>query len=636
MCGITGILNVDGRPVSVAQLRRMTDVVRHRGPDGEGFWTNSFVGLGHRRLAIIDLSPLGHQPMQTEDGSVTIAYNGEVYNFLELRTELEAQGHCFRSQTDTEVVLKAYLEWGAECVRRFNGMFAFAIWDNRANRLFIARDRYGIKPLYYWYRDGVLVFGSEIKSILKHPDVSVDVSIEALNEYFSFQNVFTDLTLFEGIRLLPAAHTLTVTLGDRASFQACRYWDYDFREEDGLSGEEYLEELHHRFEQAVNRQLISDVEVGAYLSGGMDSGAVTCLAARSFPNLKTFTCGFDLSSASGMELSFDERQKAEFLSSRYGTEHYEVVLKAGDMERVMPRLIWHLEDPRVGQSYPNYYISRLASKFVKVSLSGAGGDEMFAGYPWRYYRAVVNDSRDEYLHKYYTYWHRLIPDSLKPKFYQPDVYPRVWNHQTKDVFASVMNGRALRLGTPEDYVNHSLYFESKTFLHGLLEVEDKLSMAHGLETRVPFLDNDLVDFAMRVPVKYKLRNLTEVVRLNENTVGKSAVHFGQTNDGKVLLRQALQRYLPPDYANGVKQGFSAPDASWFKGQSIEYIKTIFTDPKARVYDYFQPDTVKSLLGEHFSGAQNRRLLIWSLLCFEWWLRVFRDGQPPEGQPTGRS
>jgi asparagine synthase (glutamine-hydrolysing) len=636
VCGITGIFNLDGHPVSISVLRRMTDVVRHRGPDGEGFWTESFIGFGHRRLAIIDLSPLGHQPMQTEDGSLVITYNGEIYNFPNLRVELEARGHRFRSQSDTEVVLKAYQEWGPQCVRRFNGMFAFAIWDRNAHRLFIARDRYGVKPLYYYFKNGTFLFGSEIKSILQHPDVSVNVSIEALNEYFSFQNIFSDLTLFDGIKLLPAAHTLTLTLGNERSLETCRYWDYDYREDDRMSADEYVEELDRLFEQAVNRQLLSDVEIGAYLSGGMDSGAITCVAAQTFKNLKTFTCGFDVSSASGLELSFDERQKAEFLSGRYGTEHYETVLKAGDMERVMPELIWHLEDLRVGQSYPNYYVSRLASKFVKVTLSGAGGDEIFAGYPWRYYRAVVNDDAEHYLEKYYRYWQRLIPDSLKPQFYQASIYPRIQGHETLDVFRSVMNGHASGIQSPEDYVNRSLYFESKTFLHGLLEVEDKLSMAHGLETRVPFLDNDLVDFAMHVPVRHKLRDLGAVVRLNENTPGaKTEQYFAQTNDGKIVLRRALSKYMPKDYTDGVKQGFAAPDASWFKGQSIDYIRGLFGDKKARIYDFLQPATVHALLEEHFTGQQNRRLLIWSLLCFEWWCRVFLDGQRPASSGSGR-
>jgi asparagine synthase (glutamine-hydrolysing) len=605
----------------------MTDVVRHRGPDGEGFWTSAFVGFGHRRLAIIDLSPLGHQPMQTEDGLLTITYSGEVYNYQNLRVALESRGHRFRSQTDTEVVLHAYQEWGVDCVHRLNGMFAFALWDEREHRLLLARDRYGIKPLYYYYKNGTLLFGSEVKSILQHPEAAARVSIEALNEYFSFQNVFTDLTLFEDVRLLPAAHVLTLTLGDQASLRTRRYWDYDFSEAENGSAEEYQEELRRLFEQAVSRQLVSDVEVGAYLSGGMDSGAITAIASRNLPHLKTFTCGFDLSSASGLELGFDERQKAEFLSNLNKTEHYEVVLKAGDMERVMPPLIWHLEDPRVGQSYPNFYVARLAAKFVKVVLSGAGGDELFAGYPWRYYRAVVNHDAEHYLDKYYRYWQRLIPDSLKPRFYQPSAYPRVLAHQTKDVFRAVMNGKAAGPESAADYVNRSLYFEIKTFLHGLLVVEDKLSMAHGLETRVPFLDNDLVDFAMRIPVRYKLRSLGDVVRLNENEPGsKTQRYFEQTSDGKILLREVLSQYVPATYTQGIKQGFSAPDASWFKGESIDYIRNLFNDRRARLYDYIQPDTVQTLLGEHFSGQTNRRLLIWSLLCFEWWCRVFLDGE----------
>ncbi|MCF8299235.1 MAG: asparagine synthase (glutamine-hydrolyzing) [Saprospiraceae bacterium] len=623
MCGITGIFNVNGSPVSINTLKKMTDVIKHRGPDGEGFWTDSFIGFGHRRLAIIDLSPLGHQPMQTEDGNYFISYNGEVYNFQNIRIELEAKGYHFRSKTDSEVVLKSYREWGKDCVHKFNGMFAFAIWDKLKNKLFIARDRYGIKPLYYYYKNGTFLFGSEIKAILQHPMVSVDVSIPALNEYFSFQNIFSDLTLFNEIKLLPAAHTISIKLADQNSFKMDKYWDYNFQEDNSIDETEALEELNRLFEQAVNRQLISDVEVGSYLSGGIDSGAITCVAANNFTNLKTFTAGFDLSSASGLELAFDERGKSEFLSNLYKTEHYEVVLKAGDMERVMPELIWHLEDPRVGQSYPNYYVSRLASKFVKVVLSGAGGDELFAGYPWRYYRAVINDDFEHYIEKYYKYWLRLIPDRFKPDFYNSDIYPEILNYQTRDVFRKVFDYEITDIHSPEEYVNHSLYFESKTFLHGLLLVDDKLSMAHSLESRVPFLDNDLVDFAMKLPVNLKLKNLTDIIRINENEPGpKSSKYFEKTNDGKIILRNALTKYVPRDYANGIKQGFSAPDASWFKGESIDYIKALLMDKSALIYNYLQPKKINELMNEHFEGGNNRRLLIWSLLNFEWWLKTF--------------
>ncbi len=624
MCGIAGIFNLDGRPVSQNILRKMTDIIKHRGPDGEGFWSNTCIGFGHRRLAIIDLTPAGHQPMQSDDGNLIIIHNGEVYNFQNLRIQLEAKGYMFHSTTDTEVVLKSYQEWGEKCVEHFNGMFAFAIWDVKNKKLFIARDRYGIKPVYYFYKNGEFIFGSEIKSILQHPSYSVSVSLKALNEYFSFQNIFSDLTLFEGIKLLPPAHTLTLKANDKNSLRIEKYWDYNFSEDSSLTEEDCLNEVERLFEQAVNRQLVSDVEVGSFLSGGMDSGSVTCIAARNFKNLKTFTCGFDLSSASGLELGYDERQKAEYLSNMYKTEHYEIILKAGDMERVMHDLIWQLEDLRVGQSYPNYYISRFASKFVKVVLAGSGGDELFAGYPWRYYRAVVNDDRQHYQDKYYRYWQRLIPDSFKPRFYNPDIYPEVLKYQTKDVFIDVLNKFGKEVKTPEDYVNLSLYFESKTFLHGLLVVEDKLSMAHSLETRVPFLDNDLVDFAMKVPIHYKLKNLSEVIRINENETGpKIEKFFQQTNDGKIILRKALSKFVPAEYTFGKKQGFSAPDASWFKGESIDYIKDLLYNKRARIYDYFQQDTVKELMNEHFDGKTNRRLLIWSLLCFEWWNRIFK-------------
>lgn len=623
MCGITGIFNVNGAPVSVSLLKKMTDIISYRGPDGEGFWVDSFIGFGHRRLAIIDLTPLGHQPMQTEDGKYIISYNGEVYNFQTLRIELEEKGYHFRSRTDTEVVLNAFKEWGKSCVNKFNGMFAFAIWNNLNKELFIARDRYGIKPLYYYYKNGFFVFGSEIKSILQHPDVSVNVSIPALNEYFSFQNIFSDHTLFNDIFLLPAASILSISLECNKEPRIEKYWDYRFVEDYSLNEQSATENLSFLFEQAVNRQLVSDVEVGSYLSGGIDSGSITSVAAKNFPNLKTFTAGFDLSSASGMELSFDERAKSEYLSNLYKTEHYEVVLKAGDMERVMQQIIWHIEDPRVGQSYPNFYVARLASKFVKVVFSGAGGDELFAGYPWRYYRAVVNDDFNHYAEKYYKYWLRLIPDSFKPNFYQPHIYPEILAHPTIDVFSNVFSYKIDQVNSPEEYVNHSLYFEIKTFMHGLLMVEDKLSMAHSLETRVPFLDNDLVDFAMRIPVKYKLKNLSEIVAFNENEVGpKTSRYFERTNDGKIILRNALSRYVPQDYSNGLKQGFSAPDASWYKGESIDYIKKLLFDKRARIYEYLQPVKVHELLNEHFEGKTNRRLLIWSLLNFEWWLKVF--------------
>ena len=622
MCGIAGYLNRDGEPGSAVTMRKMTDIIAHRGPDGEGSFVEGGVALGHRRLAIIDLSPAGHQPMMSADGRLVITYNGELYNFQELRTELEALGCQFRSRTDTEVILYAYARWGENALLRFNGMFAFAIWDRQRKELFLARDRYGIKPLYVSERGDTFAFGSEVKAILEHPAFNAVVDKEALLEYFTFQNFFTPRTLFQGIQLMPAAHWLRVTKDSGGVGKWTSYWDYAFQEPEQPGDErEYLEELDRLFRQAVRRQLVSDVEIGSYLSGGMDSGSITALAALEFSNLKSFTCGFDLNSASGLELSFDERASAEFMSYKFRTEHYEMVLKAGDMERVLPGLAWHLEEPRVGQSYPNFYVAQLASKFVKVCLAGTGGDELFGGYPWRYYRAVVNDDFEHYVDKYYQFWQRLIDNRHIQKVFRP-IWSEVSEVWTRDIFRDVFQHHAPQFTRPEDYINHSLYFEAKTFLHGLLVVEDKLSMAHSLETRVPFLDNDLVDFAMRLPVRLKLGNLQEVLRINENEPGKDRKHFEKTRDGKLLLRTMMARYIPKQITDGVKQGFSAPDASWFKGDSIEFVRRRLLGKHVRIYDYLDADAVRELVNEHLEGKVNRRLLVWSLLNVEQWLEGF--------------
>lgn len=622
MCGIAGILNFNGEPASQVFLQRMAAAIAHRGPDGEGFYIDGPLGFAHRRLSIIDLTSGGHQPMLSSDGRYVLSYNGEIYNFQQLRLELEVLGHQFHSRSDTEVLLNALIEWGDGAMPRLNGMFAFSFWDKRERTLMLARDRYGIKPLYWTQQQGTLLFGSEVKAIIAHPSYRVSLDKEALLEYFTFQNFFTDRTLFEGVRLLPAGTVMRID-AESGAIANSRYWDFHFAEPAApLAPEEYVEEFDRLFQQAVNRQLVSDVDVGAYLSGGLDSGAITALAAKQLPYIKTFTTGFDLNSASGVELAFDERAKAEYMSYLFKTEHYEMVLKAGDMERVMPRLTHHLEEPRVGQSYPNFYTAQLAGKFAKVVLSGTGGDELFGGYPWRYYRAVVNDDFEHYIDKYYSFWHRLIPNTAIQQVFKP-IWKDVRHVWTRDIFRDVFTMHGEQLSRPEDYVNHSLYFESKTFLHGLLVMEDKLSMAHGLETRVPFLDNDLVDFAMRVPVNQKLGNLAEVVRVNENEPGiKTENYYQNTKDGKLLLRNAMRRYVPEEVTSRAKQGFSAPDASWFKGESIDFLRrTVFND-RARMYEFLDRDAIQALVNEHLDGKKNRRLLIWSLLSFEQWCQTF--------------
>jgi asparagine synthase (glutamine-hydrolysing) len=620
MCGITGYLNLNQAPASPVILQKMTDAIKHRGPDGEGHWIEENVAIGHRRLSIIDLSPAGHQPMISSDHRYILSYNGEIYNYRELRTELEAVGYWFRSKTDSEVLLHAYMEWGKDALLKFNGMFAFAIWDRKDKVLFLARDRYGVKPLYWARQGNTLAFGSEQKAILAQPGFERKLNKPALLEYFTFQNIFTDQTLLEDVHLFPAGHYALIH-SEKGEVKPIQYWDYRFREPNvAAEKQEYIEELDRLFRQAVNRQLVSDVELGSYLSGGMDSGSITALAAMQFPYLKSFTCGFDLSSASGIELAFDERTKAEAMSARFKTEHYEMVLKAGDMERCLPKLAYHLEEPRVGQSYPNFYAAKLASKFVKVVLSGSGGDELFGGYPWRYYRAANSQNFEQYIDQYYLYWQRLVDNRHLKQMFSP-VWGDVSHVWTRDILRDVFATHDNDLNRPEDYINHSLYFEAKTFLHGLFVVEDKLSMAHSLESRVPFMDNDLVNFAMQCPVGLKLNNLTEVLRLNENDpLDKQEQYFQKTNDGKQILRDMMSRHIPNDITRAEKQGFSSPDASWFKGESIEFVRRSLLNGNARIYDVLDKQAVSPLIEQHLNGENNRRLLIWSLLNVEEWMK----------------
>jgi asparagine synthase (glutamine-hydrolysing) len=605
-------------------LQAMTDALAHRGPDGEGHWIRENVGIGHRRLAIIDLSPLGHQPMVSNDSRYVLTFNGMIYNHREIRADLEARGHHFRGSSDTEVVLNALIEWGPEAFIRFNGMFALGFYDSTERKMLLARDRYGIKPLYVSQQGDVFAFASEQKAILARSSFVRRLDKPALMEYLTFQNILSERTLLQDIELLPAGHYAVLDLRAASpKLAATQYWDFDFREESPeASHEEYVEELDRLFVQAVNRQLLSDVEVASYLSGGMDSGSITAIAATSFPGMKTFTCGFDLSSASGMELAFDERAVAEAMSAAFKTEQYEIVLKSGDMERSLPALAHHLEEPRVGQSYPNYYAAQLASKFVKVVLSGAGGDELFGGYPWRYYRATSSRNFEDYVDSYYDYWQRLTtPDELRG--FAAPIRDAVADYSTRDVFRGVYPEQPKALDRPEDYINQSLYFEAKTFLHGLLVVEDKLSMAHGLESRVPFLDNDLVDFVMRVPVKYKLNNLAEVARLNENEPGdKSETFFERSKDGKQILRDAMSRHIPASVTGRAKQGFSSPDASWFKGESIDFVRRQLGGASP-LFDILDRDAVTEALESHLNGTENRRLLVWGLLNLHEWLSQVR-------------
>ncbi|MBF0326582.1 MAG: asparagine synthase (glutamine-hydrolyzing) [Alphaproteobacteria bacterium] len=633
MCGLAGIVELSGRPLEPEVLQRMTASLAHRGPDGGAIVTGQGFGMGHRRLAVIDLSAASAQPMRSADGRFTLAYNGELYNFRELRAELEAKGVRFTSCGDAEVVLQALITWGAEAISRFNGMFALALWDQARRRLLLARDRYGIKPLYYAHDAHDFIFASEIKALLVHSRRLRQIDKAALVEYLNFQNFFTDRTLYAGVAILPPGHILEIG-PEHPQPHLSRYWDYDFREiADERSMDEVVEEFDALFRQAVHRQMVSDVPIGTFLSGGVDTGMIAANAARQRPGMCSFTIGFDLHSASGLELAFDERAPAEHMSYLFGTEHYEMVLKAGDMERAMPRLMRHIEEPRVGQCYPNYYAAQLASKFGKVVLSGVGGDELFGGYPWRYFRSMHSESFDAFANDYFAYWQRIVPADRLERLCAPMGGAQV-HASAQDIFRGVFRQPPGTVRGPADYINLCLYFEAKTFLHGLLVIEDKLSMAHGLETRVPFLDNDLVDFAMRLPVRFKLGRLAELIRLDENDPGpKGQRYFDRTNDGKLLVRKASLRYIPQVIAEAHKQGFSGPDASWFRGESINFVRRRFLDGSAAIYEFLDRKTAEDLLADHLEGRENRRLFVWSLLCLEEWCQQVLHMSDTDGLRT---
>lgn len=628
MCGIAGIFNLDGESVDESLLQRMSAALKHRGPDGNGVFVDRNLGIAHQRLAIIDLSDAAAQPMQSNSGRWTISFNGCIYNYKELREELRAKGYSFRSTSDAEVIAEGLNAEGVSFFERLNGMFAIAAWDAEERCLYLSRDRFGVKPLYYYFNGKKLLFASEVKAFMPHPAYQVELDHDALNEYFTFQNMFRFKTLFKGVILLPPANTVKI---DSQSLKVKHHswWDYDFSEVDEqMSFDEAVSETERLLAQSVERQMISDVPVGSYLSGGMDSGSITAIASRHLPRISTFTCGFDMSEVTGKEANYDERRDAELMANHYKTEHYEQVINAGDLSWSLPRVVWHLEDLRVGMSYPNYYISRLASKFVKVCLQGTGGDELYGGYPWRYYHVFQSVNQQEYFDSYYSFWQRLVPDKQKPQLFQDSVLNELQGAEDpRTVFERVfLFNDKLAYDTPEQHIQNSLYFEIKTFLHGLLLVGDKLSMANGLEERFPFLDNDLVNFAQKVPVKHKLGKLEEMKRVDENQTKKGRLRYREFDDGKSVLRRAMMDFIPKKIVERKKQGFSAPDESWYRGENLNYVQEILLNKKTISTEFIREDYIRNIVNEHLEHKANHRLLIWSFLNFEMWCRVFLDGQ----------
>lgn len=628
MCGIAGIYKVNGNETSIAEVRNMINIMSHRGPDGDGIFVDKNVGLGHKRLAILDISDNGAQPMLSSDGVWLLVFNGCIYNFHELKVELISLGHTFKSTSDTEVIVEGIARFGVSFFERLNGMFAIAAYNKKSRELWLSRDRFGIKPLYYYFQGGTFLFGSEVKAFLKHPAFKKEINYNSLNEYFTFQNIFSFNTLFKGVKMLPPANTIKISVQTN-EIEHHSWWDYDFADTDEkMTFNDAKEETERLFRQSVKRQMVSDVPVGSYLSGGMDSCSIAVIASEKINRLTTFTCGFDMSSVTGVEANYDERRDAEIVANHIKSEHYEQVINAGDLKWSLPRLVWHLEDLRVGMSYPNYYISRLASKFVKVCLQGTGGDELFGGYPWRYYRVFKSLDKEDYFEQYYNFWQRLVPDSEKSKLFNANTLRNISDvNAPRKIFERVfLFNDKLKYDTPEQHINNSLYFEIKTFLPSLFLVGDKLSMASGLEERFPFMDNDLVDFAQKIPVKHKLGNLESMKIIDENQFGFKKQSYTEHDDGKNVLRKAMEKFVPERIINRKKQGFSAPDESWYRGENAAYVKDLLLGKNIACHEFIEPEFIKKTIHEHCELRINHRLLLWSLMNFEWWCRLFLNDE----------
>jgi len=625
MCGIVGVYNLNGESFSLKHIKGMAESIAHRGPDGEGYFVKDNIALAHKRLAILDVSEKGAQPMTSRDGKWVVVFNGCIYNFMEIKQELKTRGHYFVSNSDTEVITEGLSAFGPAIFEKFNGMFAIGAWNTEEKTLYLSRDRFGVKPLYYWFNGKTIAFASEIKAILRHPDYSIDVNTYALNEYFTFQNQFTFQTLFKDVYMLPQANTIKINK-DSTYVKHHAWWDYDFNNPDEkMSFDDARDETLRIFKQAVTRQMISDVPVGSYLSGGMDSGSIVAIASKHVERLTTFTCGFDMSEVTGVEANYDERRDAELIANHFKTEHFEQVMNAGDIRWSLPKVVWHIEDLRVGMSYSNYYISRLASKFSKVCLQGTGGDELYGGYPWRYYRVFDSISQENFFDQYYGFWQRLVPDNEKRDLFTDKVYNSIDVNEPRKIFERVFTfNNKLKYDTPEHHIQNSLYFEIKTFLPGLLLVGDKLSMASGLEERFPFLDNDLVNFAQKIPVRHKLANLENMKRIDENEFGNKSALYREYNDGKNVLRQAMSELIPEKIVNRKKQGFSSPDESWYRGENAAYVKELLLDRRAASSSFINPSYIRKITDEHINKRINHRLLIWSLMNFELWCRLFLE------------
>jgi asparagine synthase (glutamine-hydrolysing) len=632
MCGICGIFYPDRQQrVDRDTLAAMNQQIAHRGPDDDGFYVRENIGLAMRRLSIIDVQT-GHQPISNEDESLWIVFNGEIYNHRELRQDLEARGHRYRTRSDTETIVHLYEQYGSDCVRHLQGMFAFAIWDQPRRRLFLARDRLGIKPLYYRYDGKSLLFGSEIKALLAYPDVRPEFNRRTLAEYLAFGYLAGEETMYAGIRKLMPGHTLM--LDESGEVEISSYWDLNVNsDEGGRTRESYVHEYRERLEEAVRSHLMSDVPLGVFLSGGLDSSAVAALTARIRNNqIETFAVGYG-------EEDYSELPFARAVAQHIGSEHHEVRLSRDDFFQTLPLCIWHEDEPVVWpSSVPLYFVSRLARERVKVVLTGEGSDETLAGYT-RYAWTLLNSRMD-------NVYRSLTPSGLRralrdgilasplsaalrrklehtfllrdgaswPAFYFDNFYSAFSAAEQNELLTtgSKLSADDAYAGSMHfwdqskgELLHRLLYADIKTYLVELLMKQDQMSMAASIESRVPFLDHSLVEFTASIPAKYATKGMA----------------------GKFILKSAVEDLLPKSIIYRQKMGFPTPWAYWLAGPQLETLEQLLLEPRTLSRGYFRAEAISSLFSEHRGGRRDNGNRIWRLLNLELWMRVCLDRDP---------
>ena len=638
MCGIVGVINTSSSPEK-SLLEKMCRIMTHRGPDGEGYYFNGAVALGHRRLSVIDLDG-GKQPMSNKacpecnrrNGTLWITYNGEIYNFPELRKELIGKGHKFRTRSDTETIIHAYEEYGVKCLDRLRGMFAFGIWDERKKVLFLARDRLGKKPLYYYFDDKQFVFASELKSILQNKEIPKRVNPDALVDYFTYHYIPFPQTIFKDIHKLAPGHFMTVRPVSSSSAEhnaglsinISQYWDIQYEPDYSLSEDEWVEILREKLKEAVKIRLISDVPLGAFLSGGIDSSSIVALMSMVQESpVKTFSIGF-------REKDFNELKYAREVARRFGTDHHEMIVEPDALE-VLPRLAWEFDEPFADSSaIPTYYVSKIAREHVTVILSGDGGDETFAGY--RRYLWANDMQRYDWLPALMKKIIFGIPASLLPyglkgrgmlKHLSKSPFERyaglntfsehldIKNLLSGDVLSEIR--QRLDGSLPDysflrkfynscdnnDYLTKIQYVDTKTYLaEDILTKVDRASMLCSLETRAPLLDHEVVELAARIP---------STLKINQGTT-------------KYILKKAMNDILPEGIINRKKMGFGVPLVHWFKKDITEYAKEVLLSNTSRERGLFNLKYVESILGKNQKRGRDLSAHIWALLFFEHWSR----------------